>query len=88
MNLFGGAKSPDFLFKAYKNLKRPEILFLSCWFDCPDKLQTKNLPTYDSFNGKLYSSNPIRAHKTDYWKVEWLENKPSSKWNCQNYHPQ
>ena len=48
MNFLGGARSLDSFLKAYKT-KETKGFFPYEWFDCPEKMNNKELPPYDSF---------------------------------------
>ena len=58
MNFLGGATSLDSFLKAYKT-KETEGFFPYEWFDCPKKMNNKELPPYDSFFSILRKSNPL-----------------------------
>ena len=48
MNFLGGATSLDSFLKAYKT-KETKGFFPYEWFDCPEKMNNKELPSFDSF---------------------------------------
>ena len=48
MNSLGGATSLDSFLKAYKTLENKGF-FLYEWFDCPQKMNNSELPSYDAF---------------------------------------
>ena len=58
MNFLGGATSFDFFFKAYKT-KKTKGFFPYKWFDCPEKMNNKELPPYSSFFSTLGNNNPL-----------------------------
>ena len=58
MKFLGGATSLDSFLKAYKT-KGTKGFFPFEWFDCPEKLNNKELPPNDSFFSTLHSSNPL-----------------------------
>ena len=58
MNFLGGATSLDSFLKAYKT-KETKGFFPYEWFDCPEKMNHKELPPYDSFFTILRNSNPL-----------------------------
>ena len=58
MNFLGGATSLDSFLKAYKT-KETKGFFCYEWFDCPEKMNNKVLPPYDSFFSILRNSNPL-----------------------------
>ena len=65
MNFLGGATSLDSFLKAYKT-KETEGFFPYEWFDCPEKLNNKELPPYDSFFSILRNSNPLEKDYNDF----------------------
>ena len=67
MNLLGGATSLDFFLKAYKT-KETKGLFPYEWFDCPEKMNNKELPPYDSFFSILRSNNLLEKDYNDLSK--------------------
>ena len=48
MNFLGGATSLDSFLKAYKT-EETNGFFPNEWFDCPEKMNNKELPPYQSF---------------------------------------
>ena len=58
MNFLGGATSLDSFRKAYKT-KETKGFFPYEWFDCPEKMNNKELPPYDSFFSILRNNNPV-----------------------------
>ena len=58
MNFLGGATSLDFFLKAYKT-KETKGFFPYEWFDCPEKMNNKEFPPYDSFCNILRNGNPL-----------------------------
>ena len=65
MNFLGGATSGDSFLKAYKTSKR-KGLFSYEWFDCPQKMNSSDLPPYDAFFSKLRNVNPLEKDHSDY----------------------
>ena len=65
MNFRGGATSLDSLLKACKT-KVTKRFFLYEKFDCPEKLNMKELPCYDSFFSVLRISNPFEKDYNDF----------------------
>ena len=65
MNFLGGATSLDSFLKAYKT-KETKGFFPYEWFDCPEKLNNKELPPYDSFFNILRNSNPLEKDYNDF----------------------
>ena len=65
MNFLGGAISLDSFLKAYKT-KETKSFFPYEWFDCPKKLNNKELPPYDSFFSILRNSNPLEKDYNDF----------------------
>ena len=65
MNFLGGATSRDFFLKAYKT-KETKGLFPYEWFDCPEKMNNKEVPPYDSFFIILRNSNPLEKDCNDF----------------------
>ena len=62
MNYLGGATSVDSFLKAYKT-KQTKGFFPYEWFDCPDKMNNKELPPYASFFSTLRNTD---LHEKDY----------------------
>ena len=62
MIFLGGATSLDSFLNAYKT-KETKVIFPYERFDCPEKMNNKELPPYDSFFSILCNSNP---HGNDY----------------------
>ena len=56
-NFLDGATSPDSFLKAYKT-EETKSFFPFGWFDSPEKLNNKELPTYEYFFIKLRTLNP------------------------------
>ena len=56
MKFFDGATSLDSFLKAYKT-EETKSFFPYVWFDNPEQLNTKELPSYDSFFSKLRNIN-------------------------------
>ena len=65
MNFLGGATSLDSFLKAYKT-KETKGFFPYESFDCPEKVNNKELPPYDSFFSILRKSNPLEKHYNDF----------------------
>ena len=65
MKFLGGVTSPDSFLKAYKT-KETKGFFPYERFDCPKKLNTKELPLYDSFFNNLRNSNPLKKITTTF----------------------
>ena len=65
MNFLGGATSLDSFLKAYKT-KETKGFFPNEWFDCPEKLNNKELPPYDTFFSILRNSNPVEKDYNDF----------------------
>ena len=57
MNFLGGAPTLDSFLRAYKT-KETKGFFPYEWFDCPEKINNKELPAYDSFFSILPNNNP------------------------------
>ena len=65
MIILGGATSLDSFLKAYKT-KETKRFYPYEWFDCPEKMNNKELPPYDSFFSNLRSSNPLKKITTSF----------------------
>ena len=65
MNFLGGATSLDSFLKAYKT-KETKGFFPYEWFDCPEKMNNKELPPHDSFFSILRNSNPLDKDYNDF----------------------
>ena len=65
MNFLGGATSLDSFLKAYKTAETKGF-FPYEWFDCPQKVNSSELPPYDAFFSKLRNVNPLEKHFSDY----------------------
>ena len=65
MNVLGGATSLDSFLNAYKT-KETEGFFPYDWFDCPEKVNNKELPRYDSFSSILRNTNPLEKDYNDF----------------------
>ena len=65
MNFLGGATSLDSFLKVYKS-KETKGFFSYEWFDCPEKMNNKELPPYDSFFSILRNSNPLEKDYNDF----------------------
>ena len=65
MNFLGGSTSLESFLKAYKT-KETKGFFPYEWFDCPEKLNNKELPPYDSFFSILRNSNPLEKEYNNF----------------------
>ena len=65
MNFLGGATSLDSFLRAYKTAETKGF-FPYEWFDCPQKVNNSELPSYDAFFSKLRNVNPLEKHISDY----------------------
>ena len=65
MSFLGCATSLDSVLKAYKT-KETKGFFPYEWFDCPEKMNDKELPPYDSFFSVLRNSNPLEKDYNDF----------------------
>ena len=65
MNFLGGVTSLDYFLKAYK-AKDTKSFFPYEWFDCPEKMNNKELPPYESFFSVLGNSNPLEKDYNDF----------------------
>ena len=65
MNFLGDATSLDSFLKAYKT-KETKGFFPYEWFGCPEKMNNKELPPYDSFFSILRNSNPLEKDYNDF----------------------
>ena len=65
LNFLGGATSLDSFLKAYKS-SETKGYFPYEWFDSPQKLENKELPSYESFYSKLKNCNPLEKDYKDY----------------------
>ena len=65
MNFPGGATSLESFLKAYKT-SETKGFFSYEWFDHPDKMQNRKIPSYDAFYSKLRSCNPLETEYTDH----------------------
>ena len=65
MNFLGGATSLDYFLKACKT-KETKGFFPYDWFDCPEELNNKDLPSNDSFFSILRNSNPLGKDYNDF----------------------
>ena len=64
LNFFGGANSLDSFLKAY-NTKETKGFFPYEWFDCPEKMNNKELPPFESFFSVLRNSNLLEKDYND-----------------------
>ena len=65
MNFLGGATSLDSFLKSYKTIETKGF-FPYEWFDCPEKMNNKELPPYDSFFSILRNSNLLEKDYIDF----------------------
>ena len=65
MNFLSGATSLDSFLKAYKT-KETKGFFPYEWFDCPEKMNNKELPPYDPFFSILRNHNPLEKDHNDF----------------------
>ena len=65
MNFLGSATSLDSFLKAYKT-KETKVFFPHEWFDCPEKLNNKELLPYDSFFSALRNSKPLEKNNNNF----------------------
>ena len=65
MNFLGGATSLDSFPKAYKT-KETKGFFPYEGFDCPEKMNNKEIPPYDSFFSILRNKNTLEKDYNDY----------------------
>ena len=65
MNFLGGSTSLDSFLKAYKT-KETKGFFPYEWFDCPRKMNNKELPPYDSFFSILRNNNPLEKDYSEF----------------------
>ena len=65
MILLGGATSLEYFLKAYKT-KETKGFFPYEWFDCPEKMNKKKLPPYDSFFSILRNNNSFKKDYNDF----------------------
>ena len=65
MNFLGGSTSLDSFLKAYKT-KETKFFFSDERFDCPEKMNNKELPPYESFFSILCNSNPLEKDYNDF----------------------
>ena len=65
MNFLRGATNLDFFPEAYKS-KETKGFFPYERFDCPDKMNEKELPPFDSFFSILRNKNPLEKDYSDF----------------------
>ena len=65
MKFPGGATTPDSFLKAYRT-KETKGFFRYEWFHCPEKMNNKEVPTYDSFFSILRNGNPLEKDYNDF----------------------
>ena len=68
MNFLGRKTSLDSFHKAYKTAETKGF-FPYKWFDCPQKMNNRELPPYDAFFSKLRNVNPLQKDYSDYQKL-------------------
>ena len=68
MNFLGGATSLDSFLKAYKTSETKGV-FPYEWFDCPQKVNNSELPTYDAFFSKLRNVNLLQKEYSGYQNI-------------------
>ena len=65
MNFLGSATSLHSFLKTNKT-EETKGFFPHEWFDCPEKMNNKELPPYDSFFGVLRNSKPLEKDNNDF----------------------
>ena len=65
MNFPGGATSLGSFLKAYKTNETKDF-FSNEWFDCPEKMNNKELPPYDSFFSILRNRNSLEKDYNNF----------------------
>ena len=65
MNFFGSATRLDSFLKAYKN-KETKGFSPYEWFGCPETMNNKEFPPYDSFLSFLRNNNPLEKGYNDF----------------------
>ena len=68
MNFLGGATRLDCSLKAYKTKETMDFIPYE-WFDCPEKINIKELPPCDSFCSILRNNNPLEKDYNDFQKL-------------------
>ena len=68
MNFLGAATSLDFLLTAYKT-KETKGFFPYEWFDCPEKMNNRELPPNDSFFSIQRNNNPLEKDYNDFQNI-------------------
>ena len=68
MNFLGGATSLDSFLKAYKT-SETKGFFPYEWFDCPRKMNNRELPPYNAFFSKLRNVNSLEKDYSEYQKL-------------------
>ena len=68
MNFLGGATSLDSFHEAYKTSKTDGFCPYD-WFDCPQKVNTSTLPTYNAFFRKFRRVNHLEKDYSDLKKL-------------------
>ena len=66
MSFLGGTTSLDSFLKAYK-IKETKVFYPYEWFDCPEKMNNKELPSHDSFFSIQHDNNALEK---DYYKFQ------------------
>ena len=65
MNFLGGVTGLESFLKAYKT-RETKGFFPYEWFDCPEKLNNKEILPYNSFFSGLSNSNPLEKDYNDF----------------------
>ena len=68
MKFLDGATSFDSFLKAYKT-KEAKGFFPYEWFDCPEKINNKKFPPYDSIFSTLCNCTPLENDYNDFQKL-------------------
>ena len=68
MDFLGGVTSLDSFLKAYKT-EETKGFFPYEWFDCPEKMNNKQFPPFDSVFSILRNSNPLEKDYNDFQKL-------------------
>ena len=68
MKFLGGATRLDSFLKAYET-SETKGFFPFEWFDCPEKMNNRELPPYEAFSSKFRSVNPLEKDYSDYQKL-------------------
>ena len=84
MNFLGGATSLDSFLKAYKTSETKRFSPYE-WFDCPQKMNNRELPPYDASFSKPRNVNPLEKHYSDYQKLLSSEIKTEEALSKMNF---